>query len=165
MADEMHAHLEAQTQRDLASATDAIDTGRLFVSTAALHQPLQFAFPAMNRSNLCFALILVFAPAVLGALPSRAADQPSVAPRVEVSVESELKTLAQGYAAAFSEFPSGPKYVWVRRGEEVVLLGNARSLRASGGFLVIETDGGPTFLVSAGDVVHITNETPRPKKP
>lgn len=119
----------------------------------------------MKITVIKYAMCLLGSQACFGLLSSSGADLPAASPRIEVSVESDLKTLAQGFVAAFAEFPAGPKYVWIRRGDETVVLGSARTLKAFGGVLAIQVESGPTYLVSASDVVQITNEKLAPAKP
>ncbi len=94
-----------------------------------------------------------------GAITAADYNQPGV-PKVDITVESDLKVLAQGFVAAFGEIPAGAKYIWIRNGNETLVLGSIAWVKAYGGVLVIQVDSGPTHLVSAGDVIQITNDRP-----
>jgi len=97
---------------------------------------------------------------------ARAADsfQPQPAPQVTVQVESEVAALAKGYAEAFSELPSGAKYVVVQGKNGPVYMGSIHSIKALGGVLLIQTDGGLYHAISAESVVSVTNEKQKAKE-
>ena len=78
--------------------------------------------------------------------------------RVEVELANELGSLAQGYAAAFAAMPAGAKYVAVRTDEGPRYLeGSVSSLEAFEGALLIRIERGPVVVVSARDVLRLSN--------
>lgn len=112
------------------------------------------------RSALSLSALMLVAAHVTGGV-SYAADYNAPAiPNVDVTVESDLKVLAHGFVAAFGEIPAGAKYIWIRNGNETLVLGSVAWVKAYGGVLVVQIDSGPTHLISAGDVIQITNDRP-----
>lgn len=115
----------------------------------------------MNTSHLVITGLCLLAAHALP-VAAGAADYGTTAPppRLDVTVESDLKVLAQGFEAAFAELPAGAKYIWIRSGDDILVLGSVASVRAYGGVLVVHIQNGATHLVSAGDVLRISNDEP-----
>jgi hypothetical protein len=82
-------------------------------------------------------------------------------PRMEVTLEGDLRVQARGFAEAFAQIPAGAKFIWIRNGDETIILGSVESVKAVGGVIVIQIDSGPTHIVSADNVIQITNERPK----
>ena len=75
---------------------------------------------------------------------------------VNVTVSSDLKDLAQGYAAAFSQVTHVPVTMVLARAGERYSLEDVRSVKASGGVLIVEIGRGTVYLVNPQDVLTIT---------
>lgn len=75
-----------------------------------------------------------------------------------IEVENEGQSLAKGYAQAFDKLPSGAKYVIIKTEEGPQYLpGSVREVEAIEAVLIIYIDNGPVHIISAYDVVKITN--------
>ena len=109
-------------------------------------------------------MVLLASQALCGATRAADSNQAPIVPNVDVQIESDLKVLAHGFVAAFVEIPAGAKWAWIRFGDDTIVLGSVGSIRAYGGVLAIQIENGPTHLVSAGDVIQITNERPSQAK-
>ena len=78
-----------------------------------------------------------------------------------IEVENEGQSLAKGYALAFDKLPSGAKYVVIKTEEGPQYLpGSVRDIEAIEAVLVIYIDNGPIHIISAYDIVKITNLKP-----
>ena len=102
---------------------------------------------------------------VAGTWPELAANSPStkpvVRPRVAVEFENEGVTLAKGFADAFKKVPPGGKYIKVSTPSGTEFLeGSVDVVEAIEGVLFIRTEKGIVHIVSARNIVTITNEKP-----
>lgn len=76
---------------------------------------------------------------------------------VQVSVESESKDLAKGYAAAFSQLSRPPLTIAFQKEGILRVLEDVKQVRASEGVLVIEVGRGLLYIVNPKDVVYLTD--------
>lgn len=76
------------------------------------------------------------------------------APNVNVSVTSESKELANGYAAAFARFRRVPFHVQLQHeGGKVILIQDVKTATAVGGVLLLETNKGLFYAINPQDVI------------
>ena len=109
----------------------------------------------------CKTLTLLAAALALATVSLPAQIAPSTTlPKIEVQVDSELRILAQGFAAAFKQFSGGAVYLWVREPAAIASLGSIRSIQALDGVLLVRTEAGPTHALSAADVLRLSNQKP-----
>ncbi|WP_404422882.1 hypothetical protein [Nibricoccus sp. IMCC34717] len=76
----------------------------------------------------------------------------------KITVHSEVKELAQGYAQAYGQLSRWVNLTYQRDGQKVVLSG-VRSIKAVEGVLVVEVGKGALYLINPKDVVAITDDT------
>ncbi|PTY08617.1 hypothetical protein DB347_03305 [Opitutaceae bacterium EW11] len=99
-----------------------------------------------------------FLSALLLVLPAGLFAQTTSAPAgAVVTIESEAVELARGYAAAFSSLRQPPLTLAFQKAGSVFVLEDVKGLHASGGILVVEVGRGMMYLVSARDVLYITD--------
>jgi hypothetical protein len=103
------------------------------------------------KSNLCACLL------ALSPLVAFAADSAAPAPSVDVTVTSESKELAQGYAAAFSRLRRVPFHVQLDRDGRTTILSDIKIGTALNGVLVLETNKGLIYIVNPNDIVWISD--------
>jgi hypothetical protein len=76
----------------------------------------------------------------------------------KITVHSEVKELAQGYAQAYGQLSRWVNLTYQRDGQKAVLAG-VRSIKAVEGVLVVEVGKGALYLINPKDVVSITDDT------
>jgi len=103
-------------------------------------------FPTKYYSLIAFAVGLV----------TSAFGQAPTAP-VQVSVESESKDLAKGYAMAFAQLSRPPLTIAFQKEGVLRVLEDVKQVRASEGVLVIEVGRGLLYIVNPKDVVYLTD--------
>ena len=94
---------------------------------------------------------------------SARSQNPSAMERTSVMVEfeNEAVTLARGFAAAFERLPAGARYILVNTPSGPAYLPDSvRSIEAHEGVILIRMDKGLVHVISARDIVRITNERP-----
>jgi hypothetical protein len=117
-----------------------------------------FAAPRRTLSRVAFVSGLAFVSVTLAPISAHAASD---TPSINVSLPSEVEQLAKGYEEAFRSISDGPLFLSFRAPDgSVRVLSGLRGLRASGGVLIVTTDRGPVLVVSARDVLLLTNERP-----
>ena len=82
-------------------------------------------------------------------------------PPVTVRVASEVEELARGYAAAFSTITRTPVYLIHSRDDTTTVLVSIKSVKASGGVLIVQDEKGLTYAINPHDVVMITDAPPK----
>ena len=81
---------------------------------------------------------------------------------INVNVESEGQSLAKGYEKAFTQLPSGAKFVVIKTEKGAQYLNDSvKSVEAIEAVLVIHTDNGLTYIINAHDIIKITNLRPK----
>lgn len=75
----------------------------------------------------------------------------------EVHIDSPIADLAKGYAFAASQMSESRVVIYYRSEEKTVALKGIRSVRASGGVLLINLSGGDLAAISAERVLLITD--------
>jgi len=98
----------------------------------------------------CYLLIL----AAVMATGARAQSQNSP---VQVSVESESKDLAKGYALAFAQLSRPPLTMAFQKEGVMRVLEDVKQVRAAEGVLVVEVGRGLLYVVNPKDVVYLTD--------
>lgn len=84
---------------------------------------------------------------------------------INVRVESEGQSLAKGYEKAFTQLPSGAKFVVIETEEGAQYIeGSIRSVEAIEAVLIIHMDNGLAYIINAHDIVKITNLGPQKDK-
>jgi hypothetical protein len=76
---------------------------------------------------------------------------------VQVSVESEAKDLARGYAIAFSQLSRPPLTLAFQRDGALRVLEDVKGVRAAEGALVVEVGRGLIYVINAKDVLYLTD--------
>lgn len=72
---------------------------------------------------------------------------------INVTVESDAKALAQGYARAATRLSRPPITLAVQKEGVVRVLEDVQSVKDSGGVLVVEVGKGLVYLINAKDVI------------
>lgn len=104
------------------------------------------------------ALIILASVLVSGAYAQSSAHstQPQQTDK-EIVIQSEAKDLARGYALAFSQLSRPPlTLVFQREGQQRVLE-DVKAVRAAEGVLVVEVGRGLIYVISAKDVLYLTD--------
>ena len=94
-------------------------------------------------------------------LASSAFAQSSTAPAsaapLHISVDSEAKDLANGYALAFSQLSRPPLTLAFQKEGVLRVLEDVKQVRAAGGALVVEVGRGLIYVINPKDVVYLTD--------
>jgi hypothetical protein len=85
------------------------------------------------------------------------AQSQSASTPVQVTVESEAKSLAQGYALAFSQLSRPPLSLSFQKDGVLRVLEDVKQVRAAEGVLVIEVGRGLIYVINPKDVVYLTD--------
>lgn len=112
------------------------------------------------KTPLLLALILALSPWAR-------AQTPSYGTPIQVSVESEVKDLAKGYAAAFALLSRPPLTLVFQKEGNLNTLEDVKSVRAVDGVLVVEVGRGLLYVINPKDVVYLTDGNriaPKPGK-
>jgi len=99
------------------------------------------------KNLLIGGLILASTPFAFGA----ASDSGS--PAVNVTVTSESKELAAGFAQAFTRLRHVPFHVQLQREGKTILINDIRTVTAASAVLLLETGKGLLYVVNPKDVV------------
>ena len=83
------------------------------------------------------------------------------APPVTVRVATEVEELARGYATAFATITRTPVYLIHSRDDTTTVLVAIKSVKASGGVLIVQDEKGLTYAINPRDVVMITDAPPK----
>ena len=111
------------------------------------------------KATLLILVIFVFTSGSLSALRNN--KDIIVRPDINVEFASEISEIARGYEEAFKKLPTGPRYVLTQDGDEIQYFeGSIRSIEAFGGVLLITSESGPSYVISARKVFSITNKKP-----
>jgi hypothetical protein len=111
-------------------------------------------------------VLLVLAAASAGFGQTATITPPTVAPPpVNVRVVSEVEELARGYATAFAAMTRSPIHLIHSRDDNTTVLSGIKSVKATGGVLVVENDRGLIYVINPRDVVMITDATPKKEQP
>lgn len=101
-----------------------------------------------------FVLALVLAT---GALAQSQPSAPAASGPVHVSVDSESKDLANGYALAFTQLSRPPLTLTFQKDGVLRVLEDVKLVRAAGGVLVVEVGRGLIYVINPKDVVYLTD--------
>jgi hypothetical protein len=84
-------------------------------------------------------------------------QQSSAPPPVNITVQSEAKDLARGYAKASTELSRPPVTLALQKDGVVRVLEDVRQVHDSEGVLVVEVGKGIIYLINPKDVLYITD--------
>ncbi|MBI2516684.1 MAG: hypothetical protein HYV95_07180 [Opitutae bacterium] len=103
--------------------------------------------------------LLVLSAALLAAAQAQTAQPTPQVPAAlpEVHIASPVADLAKGYAFAASQMSESRVVIYYRSEEKTVALKGIRSVRASGGVLLINLSGGDLVAISAERILLITD--------
>jgi len=76
---------------------------------------------------------------------------------VHVTVDSEAKDLANGYALAFTQLSRPPLTITFQKEGVLRVLEDVKQVRAAGGVLVVEVGRGLIYVINPKDVVYLTD--------
>ena len=85
------------------------------------------------------------------------AQPTQVAPSTSVTINTDAKELAQGYARVANKLSRPPITLAMQREGVVRILEDVQSIKDSEGVLVVEVGKGLIYLVNAKDVIYITD--------
>ena len=88
---------------------------------------------------------------------SAEAQPTTSAPVASISVTSDAKDLAEGYAKAASRLSRPPITLALQKEGVARIIEDVQSIKASEGVLVIEAGKGLIYLINPRDVVYITD--------
>ena len=97
---------------------------------------------------------LLLLAAVFGA---RLEAAPAASPDVNLTIPSEARELARGYAQAFASLTRTPVTLSFGREGTVHVLADVRGVKDAGGVLIVSLGNGLTYVVSARDVLFMTD--------
>jgi hypothetical protein len=100
--------------------------------------------------------IIAIISALLASVSMYAQSAANATP-VQVTVNSETKDLAQGYARAASKLTRPPVTLAFQKDGVMRILEDVRSIQDSEGILVVEVGKGLIYLINPKDVVYITD--------
>jgi hypothetical protein len=87
---------------------------------------------------------------------AHAQSQTAPAP-FHVTVDSEAKELASGYALAFTQLSRPPLSITFQKEGVLRVLEDVKQVRAAGGVLVVEVGRGLIYVINPKDVVYLTD--------
>lgn len=111
------------------------------------------------KTFLCLVCVLV------GGSLVRADISQSGSGGVQITVDSEAKDLARGYAAAFSQLSRPPLTLVFQKEGTLRTLEDVKQVRASEGVLIVEVGKGIIYIINPKDVVYLTDGAQLQKKP
>lgn len=76
---------------------------------------------------------------------------------LQVSVESEAKDMARGYAVAFTQLSRPPITLALQKEGVVRVLEDVKQVRAAEGVLLVEVGKGVMYVVNPKDVLYLTD--------
>jgi len=94
---------------------------------------------------------------VTGAFAQSQQSAPAPSGPVHVSVDSEAKDLANGYALAFTQLSRPPLTLTFQKDGVLRVLEDVKQVRAAGGVLVVEVGRGLVYVINPKDVVYLTD--------
>lgn len=98
--------------------------------------------------------LLLLLAALLGA---RLAAAPATSPDVNLTIPSEARELARGYAQAFASLTRTPVTLSFGREGSARILEDVRSVKDAAGVLIVSLGSGLTYVISARDVLFMTD--------
>jgi hypothetical protein len=105
-----------------------------------------------NLSFLLLALVLT-----TGAFAQSHNQAPAPSAPAQITVASEAKDLANGYALAFSQLSRPPLTLTFQKEGVMRILEDVKTVRAAEGVLVVEVGRGLIYVINAKDVVYLTD--------
>ena len=100
--------------------------------------------------------LFVLAVALVSGAYAQSQSAPAATP-VHVTVESESKDLANGYALAFTQLSRPPLTIAFQKEGVLRTLEDVKQVRAAGGALVVEVGRGLIYVINPKDVVYLTD--------
>ena len=102
----------------------------------------------------CSLFILASALATGAFAQSQSTSAPA---SVHITVESETKDLANGYALAFTQLSRPPITISFQKEGVVRVLEDVKQVRAAGGVLVVEVGRGLIYVINPKDIYYLTD--------
>lgn len=78
-------------------------------------------------------------------------------PSIHLSVASEAKDLASGYAMAFTQLSRPPLTITFQKDGVLRVLEDVKQVRAAEGVLVVEVGRGLIYVINPKDIVYLTD--------
>jgi hypothetical protein len=100
-------------------------------------------------------LFLLASVLTTGAFAQNSATPQS--PPVNVMVESEARSLAIGYEAAFKQLSRPPLTIAFQKEGTLRVLEDVKQVRASGGVVLAEVGRGLIYVINPKDIVYLTD--------
>ena len=97
--------------------------------------------------------LLVFTTATL----VRGAPSDSASPSVSITVNSDSKELAAGFAQAFARLRHVPFHVQLQRDGKTTVINDIKAATAENGVLLLETGKGLFYAVNPKDVIWLSD--------
>jgi hypothetical protein len=116
----------------------------------------------LNQIQIIMKSGLLIAAAFVLAVPAFAEVTPN--PPTVLTLDSEVKELARGYAAAFSQLSRPPLTLAFQKEGVLRVLEDVKQVRAAEGVLVVEVGRGIVYVINPKDVVYLTDGSQLPKK-
>ena len=117
-------------------------------------------------TSLKYCSLFLFATVLAAGAFAQSQSAPA-SPPIHVTVDSEVKDLANGYALAFTQLSRPPLTMTFQKEGTLRVLEDVKTVRAAGGVLVVEIGRGLIYVINPKDVVYLTDGLqvdPKPKK-
>ena len=101
-------------------------------------------------------LFILAAVFCTGAFAQDRSTQGTASP-INVSVESEARSLASGYTEAFKQLSRPPITLVFQKEGSMRVLEDVKQVRAADGVLVVEVGRGLIYVINSKDVVYLTD--------
>jgi hypothetical protein len=101
------------------------------------------------------ALFLLASVLATGAF-AQSSSAPQAVP-VTVVVESEARSLAKGYEAAFKLLSRPPLTIVFQRDEDLRVLEDVKNVRAADGVVLVEVGRGLIYVINPKDIIYLTD--------
>ena len=111
----------------------------------------------MNHSGKFLSMIKFIIVSILLVSVYAKAQPTQVTPPATVTINSDAKELAQGYARAASRLSRPPITLATQKEGVVRVLEDVQSIKDSEGVLVVEVGKGLIYLINAKDVIYVTD--------
>ena len=95
--------------------------------------------------------------AILAVCSGAYADSAVSTPPMQVTVQSDVKDLAKGYAAAFGSLTNTPFTLVMQKEGSVRRIEDIKTVKDSDGVLIVTTGKGLTYIVNPRDIIYITD--------
>lgn len=100
-------------------------------------------------------LFLLASVLATGAFAQSSTSQQTVP--VTVVVESEARSLAKGYEAAFKQLSRPPLTIVFQKNEDIRVLEDVKNVRAADGVILAEVGRGLIYVINPKDIIYLTD--------